>query len=245
MPEQDRVFEIINEKKAWQHKIMALWAVPGHPLHLAASIQVTKREDILPLPPLLCCQTSGLACKLAGFPSSTKAPAFIFFEMSGGLPLGPAVPPPARLFLRLIPLDLANLNNGGFVRLPNGAEGPRAPGHTVITLIPLPPPPPPPPRHPIPRLPAPARLITMGRNFGKGPTILPWAMFIIFAAVVADNYHYHSHGQDNRIFEATLLVAGVALLAFIAYVLSNLYECICKEHAHKMFTVSMYEYEPT
>ncbi|KAF5336439.1 hypothetical protein D9611_006609 [Ephemerocybe angulata] len=46
--------------------------------------------------------------------------------------------------------------------------------------------------------------------------------------VVADNYHYHSHGQDNRVFESTMLAAGVALLAFIAYVLSNLYECICK-----------------
>ncbi|KAF6746058.1 hypothetical protein DFP72DRAFT_1076647 [Ephemerocybe angulata] len=28
--------------------------------------------------------------------------------------------------------------------------------------------------------------------------------------VVADNYHYHSHGQDNRVFEATLLAAGHA-----------------------------------
>ncbi|KAF6742750.1 hypothetical protein DFP72DRAFT_860121 [Ephemerocybe angulata] len=135
-----------------------------------------------------------------------------------------------RLFLRPIPLDLANLNNSGFVRLPNGAEGPRAPERAVITLIPLPPPPPPPPPpcHPIPRLSAPARLIAMGRDFGKGPTILPWATFIIFTAVVADNYHYHSHGQDNRDFEATMLAAGVALLAFIAYILSNLYDCICK-----------------
>ncbi|KAF6760599.1 hypothetical protein DFP72DRAFT_1094451 [Ephemerocybe angulata] len=67
-----------------RHVTVGTYAVVAWGWWPTGRIQVTEVWMFLRLPPFLCCQTSGLACKLADFPSSTKhlrSPSS-FFECS-------------------------------------------------------------------------------------------------------------------------------------------------------------------